>query len=139
MTRKKNGCCTLCDAEVCDSVTRWPGGHPYAGDIRAVGEWHDDAMKLTFILSGGSTIDLTFCEACGKSAESQLPAIWQKSLAANASDIDNDIAIGIAPSTATYRFNRQAFHVRLANEIPLGVMSRRYWKERDQVDHAKPT
>lgn len=138
MTRKITGCCTLCDKEVFEVITRWPRDenrqiqHPYVGEPRRLGVAHEDAWRLQFLLSGGSTMDLTFCGRCADEVESNMPEIWRRCLGALGYEIEHDLAIGVAPSSATHRFNRMAFHVKLASEVPLGVLSR--WKWKDQVD-----
>jgi hypothetical protein len=72
VTPKIPGHCTLCDAEVFDIVARPPS--PWQ-----VGKPHADAMRVTFFLFGGSTMDLTFCEACANALEpSQFPTIWNR-------------------------------------------------------------
>ena len=130
--RKIAGCCTLCDKELVDVLSRWVEGHPYAGEPRDIGKWHDGAMRLDFVLSGGSTTTLTFCEDCAGEAESRLPEIWRKCLAGLAFEVEHYVAIGHPPMEDVHRRNVDASNMKLAGEIPLGVTSRQKW--RDQVD-----
>ncbi len=68
---KITGCCSMCDKEVYEVVTRFPNREP-----RALGR-ELDVVKRNYILSGGNHISLTFCSDC-KPEPKDLPALWRK-------------------------------------------------------------
>ncbi len=127
--RKKTGHCTLCDEPVYEVRTTWPEGHPYAGEPRELGAAHEGTMKLGFALTGGSTVELTFCEPCSHEASGNLVKIWQRCLATQAYEIRNITKIGTKPRTKTEMFQLVSSNMKLAQQVPLGVLYQRKWVE----------
>lgn len=127
--RKIAGQCTLCDDPCFAVETTHPEGHPYAGQPNRLGAVTPDAMRLTFALTDGSSVDLTFCEGCSEKANDNLPEIWQRCLAAQAYEIDNIENITKAKRTATELYQVRALNMKLAHIIPLGVLYSRRWTE----------
>jgi hypothetical protein len=75
MKPKVAGCCTKCDAEVFDVVTR----DPETRLPTKIGAAHDDAVRVTFILVSGSKMDLTFCQHCADGLEpADFAHIWRR-------------------------------------------------------------
>lgn len=60
MKLKRNGCCSKCDCEVFEIVTR----NPETREPLRVGAPLDNAMRAEFIMVNGSIMDLTFCRDC---------------------------------------------------------------------------
>jgi hypothetical protein len=75
MKPKLTGCCSRCDVEVFDVVTRDPETrHP-----KRLGRAHEDAMRVSFLLVNGSRMDLTFCAACANELQpADYPALWTR-------------------------------------------------------------
>ncbi len=60
---KKLGCCTSCGKEVYKITRRYPFGHPYAKEPIEIGK-SINAVTKTFLMTDGSTMDLTYCPDC---------------------------------------------------------------------------
>lgn len=73
------GHCTLCDGECFDILERYAAGERRPGEPKRIGQPHDGATRITFLLLDGSRMDLTFCAACTSrlTTESYTP-IWRK-------------------------------------------------------------
>ena len=96
---KVAGCCSKCDAEVFDVKRRDPATQMPL----QLGPAHENAVRVTFVLMNGSTMDITFCADCadGLTPSDYAPlwgrvmAAWAKQQADSAwakSQVDNGIA-----------------------------------------------
>ena len=117
---KKAGCCTLCDAEVYEAVTRHTSG-PYEGNIRDVGPALENMRKLTFVLTDGTTCQMTFCAECEPTPEN-MPLIWKRVLEATMYEETNKFKIGIRFRSPEHQDRIDAFHRKLVTTVPLGVL-----------------
>lgn len=71
---KKAGHCTLCDVQVFEIIAKSTDGVPLR-----IGKPFDNAWIVTFVLSDGPRMDLTFCEQCLEDLNPGIyPAIWRK-------------------------------------------------------------
>ncbi len=129
---KTVGSCTVCDEPVFEILTVYPNDHPLAGEPRSVGRPLDNALRATLVLTDGSTIDLTHCEDC----ELDLPHIWQKCLATFTYEDRTRVERGAQPMTEVQRQNHRDQLVRLAAEIPLGLLYTRKWIEIGDISKA---
>jgi hypothetical protein len=69
------GCCSICDQEVFEILEK-KDGIP-----TRVGQPKDEAQRVTFLLSGGEHMDLTFCAQCASVMnEEDYPELWKKVL-----------------------------------------------------------
>jgi len=75
---------------------------------------HDDAVRITFVLTGGTLCSLTFCEHCASEIRDKLPDIWRKCVSANASEAKEE---------------HSDFLIAMARQIPLGELYRETWRE----------
>lgn len=76
-SEKLNGCCTKCDKEVFEIVTR----NPDTREPIRVGKPLENAMRLTFILADGSKMDLTFCAECARGLlPDEFSFLWRRVL-----------------------------------------------------------
>lgn len=60
---KRPGHCTLCETPVREIVAKHTTG-PLKGEPSQLGEWKDNAYRVSYLLSDGSIADITFCENC---------------------------------------------------------------------------
>jgi len=73
------GRCTQCEAEIYDTKTQYPLGHPYSGEARTVGKSLPSCRVVTLILMSGHQCDITMCEKCVSQESSPgLVSIWKK-------------------------------------------------------------
>ena len=71
---KKAGHCTLCDVQVFEIPVKNQDGVPLR-----IGAPYDNAWIVTFVLSSGPRMDLTFCEQCLDDLNPGIyPSIWRK-------------------------------------------------------------
>ena len=78
---KITGCCTCCDDEVFDILSRFGENGLRPGEPERIGRPHDDALRIEFLLNDGTTSYLTFCGACAVMlTPEQYPEIWAKVL-----------------------------------------------------------
>ena len=78
---KITGCCTCCDDEVFEVLSRFGEDGLRPGEPERLGHPHGDAMRSEFLLNDGTTSYLTFCGACAVTqAPEQYPEIWAKVL-----------------------------------------------------------
>jgi hypothetical protein len=76
---KVSGCCTWCDEECFEVLTRWQEGERYPGEPRRLGPPLSGATRVTFLLIDGSRADMTFCGKCVNDISPQkYTAIWRK-------------------------------------------------------------
>ena len=64
-TKVLGHCLACCDA-VYEVREAWPEGHPLAGQPRLLGKPLDTATQVRFLLSNGTTADVTFCVPCAE-------------------------------------------------------------------------
>lgn len=129
-TRKKLGCCSMCDAEVFEARTRYPPDHSLSKEIRQVGKCLDGAKRMTFVLANGSQTDFTFCNSCNPQPR-HLPDLWKKTMAAMAlqSDPAHRVAIGAGQLNSSQLAEMKRGLLKLANTPPLGVLYQQSWSE----------
>ena len=58
---KRPGCCTLCEKPGREVVSKHTKGK-LKGETIQFGPWMDNAWRVTYLMSDGSTADMTFCE-----------------------------------------------------------------------------
>ncbi len=58
---KRPGCCTLCEIPVREVVSKHTTGK-LKGEAIQFGPWLENAWRVTYLMSDGSTADITFCE-----------------------------------------------------------------------------
>lgn len=60
---KRPGCCTLCETPVREVVSKHTKGK-LKGEAIEFGPWMENAWRVTYLMSDGSTADITFCPEC---------------------------------------------------------------------------
>lgn len=73
MSHKIAGCCSICDKEVYEVISRHPNGEP-----KQLGK-PKGAITKTFVLMDGTNMRLTFCEDCEVDPRIY-PWLWRKIL-----------------------------------------------------------
>ncbi len=126
---KMVGACTVCDASVFEILTVFPDGHSLAGENRSIGRPNDNAVRVSLVLTDGSTIDLTACEGCVEELENTLPAVWLKCLNTFKHEDRTRVERGVQSFTGDQRQTHVDMLTRLALEIPLGIMNIRKWTD----------
>ena len=132
MSDKKFGCCSLCDREVFDALSRWTAGS-CKGQIRDVGAPKRGARRVTLILSNGSRCDLTFCDRCNPTASS-IPKLWMKICTSMAKELDPEYRAGIGAGELTdlQRTQSEDNLINMFNNPPVGVLYEQPWSEVDK-------
>jgi hypothetical protein len=74
MPVKLPGRCSSCGTEVFEITTGVAGGPGERREI--IGHPLENAHRATFLLLGGSLMDLTFCESCLPHADDNLDQLW---------------------------------------------------------------
>lgn len=71
LTDKTNkvGYCCLCDAQIYESHTVYPVGHPWRGQIRTPADPLDNCCEATLRLLNKSVITVTVCTECAEKAD----------------------------------------------------------------------
>lgn len=114
------GCCTNCDKEIYEIIARYSNDHPLAKEPLKIGKSLDSAVKHVFLLTDGSTMDVTFCDEC---QPDDLPKIWRTVLASWAREMDdthrNRIGLAVIKDKTPY----QNWFFRILNELPLAVIA----------------
>ena len=112
---KTIGCCTKCDKEVFDVVERFPPDHENAGKPRRVGQPLPEARRINFSLSGGPSIDLTFCDECSLNmTPDDYGPIWQKVLDSWIDELGDE---------------RPDWFVKMQETEIIGVVEKKYWTD----------
>ncbi len=76
---KLTGCCTICDTEIYESRLRYRTGL-LAGKISAPAEAKLGACGITFLISDGSSVRLSFCGNCADLAHKNMGKVWAKAV-----------------------------------------------------------
>ena len=97
LSRKKAGCCTLCNQEMYEVSRRWPQGHPYAGEGRQLGRPKMPVIRQHFVQTNGKIAVISFCESCARDADEGIVHVWARALAAFKYERRHRVAIGMAP------------------------------------------
>ena len=113
---KRTGCCTQCGTAVYEILDTWKPPHPLAGEARRIGLMLDTGTQARFLLSDGSTVDLTFCLPCVEGLKFvDYGPLWQ-------AVIDrNDLALAVAARSPAIRAHARA---TMAAVFPLAVLAR---------------
>lgn len=128
---KLEGCCTACNKPVFEVKARFASG-PLSRAPSVVGKPEDNARRVTFLLSDGSTVALSFCEPCIEAALGDLVGLWRKCVATNAWHFINEAALH--GDKAPRRTPEQSVTVMagiyaLADKFILGPIEVEDWKE----------
>ena len=118
--RKIAGCCALCDKPLFEIIRKYTEG-PRTGEPADFGKPNPDARRVTFLLLDGTTTDMTFCESC----DTPLAQVWCRNMAAFAFEFENRSN----PLTEKQYEQQRKDLVKLADNIPLGVLSTRKWSD----------
>jgi len=131
ITRKKLGCCTVCDAKTASINSTYGLDHPCAGEARSIGKHFDSAVRATLILSDGKTMDITVCAACDPLLETSMVLVWKRVMMAWRYEIQPEVRAGkrIAPYTDEQLLDLHKWVCKVSKVIPLGVLYRRSWKD----------
>lgn len=82
MSRKRVGCCSLCDDLCFEVMARWSEGEERAGEPKRFGPPVNGATRITFLLFDGNRTDMTFCGECARVLSAlHYPVLWRKNLA----------------------------------------------------------
>lgn len=78
---KIGGCCSLCDEPCFDITAVWEEGSTRAGEPKSLGEPHQGATRIAFLLLSGGYTDMTFCRACAEALNPEhYTRLWRKNL-----------------------------------------------------------
>ena len=135
MDHKEPGLCTDCDEPIFEIIARYPDDSPLAGRVRQVGEPMPEAVRVTVILSGGSQMDLSFCEGCCDIKPEDFPKIWRKIMTSWSAEQNEAfrIALGCKPLTPNQlEWTAQWFN-SIVDQIPIGVIHKVYWTDLEVV------
>lgn len=123
---KRVGCCSWCDAEVYEVVTRYGEG-PLAGFPRQLKGPLPGAHQVHYVLVDGSRCALTSCAACLGSITdpANLPSLWERVIVTFVFEERDDVrtAMPSPPRTAEQKQANQAGILRLMTNPPLGVLA----------------
>lgn len=126
---KKVGCCTLCDKPVFEILTRFPQNHMLAREPRKVGAPLDNAMNYTFVLLGGETIDVAFCDKC-EITEADYPRIWEKILNTFRRETSPLYLKALNVSTTEKAMaEKEAFLLKLVHNPPILLLIKAKWSK----------
>ena len=131
-SRKLVGCCTNCDEPLFEVVTQWTAPHPREGEPRRI-DWQKlvdpDAVRVGFMMSDGSTCDMSFFAKCEQFADTGLARWWAKNVVAQEFDERHRAILG-APRIDVHRAaaHRRSL-LKTANMVPLGVLYSVRWKD----------
>ncbi|MEE8327058.1 MAG: hypothetical protein V3R58_08500 [candidate division NC10 bacterium] len=130
MSEKRVGCCSLCNQEVFEAVSRWPSGFVLEQQIADVGAPVKGARRVTFLLVNGSLCDMTFCDRCDPVA-SNLAKLWKKVCTTMAKELDPKYRaeIGAKQQTDEQRTQSEDNLINLFNNPPVGVLYEQPWSE----------
>lgn len=130
-SKKLIGHCTCCDKAVFDIVEVYPHDHPYAGEPRKIGNPHDDALRVTVILTDGKHIDVTICSYCFRSGDFSYNDIWDSIKSAWALEVsDEHCKILQKPVyTPEQRSNMKKWLDPLCDQGILGTLCVRKWRD----------
>ena len=121
------GCCSQCDELVFEVHERFGADHLLAGRARRVGRPLETAIRVWLVLTNGSPIAVTFCEACVQAP--RLVEVWKRTLAAFAEEMTPEYRQAIGNRGYTdeqYRIVMRTY-LRLAGMVPLGVLCQYPW------------
>ena len=129
ITPKKIGCCSLCDEPIREVVETWRSG-PLDGEVRQFGAPDEGSLRVSVVLASGSYTDLSTCAKCRMTPET-LPLAWKKMLAEMAIQHKDEWrkVRGLSDRTQAQRELHEKMNLRMANDIPLGVLRIRPWLE----------
>ncbi len=130
-SRKSIGRCSICDCRIADFLNTYPQGHFCAGEAQRIDRPHDEAVRVTLILSNGNTMDITVCPGCDRFVETGLVVLWKRILLGFKHETSNEFREGmrLPPYTATQRITVNSWIREMARIIPFGVLYRRNWKD----------
>ena len=125
MNPKKLGCCTVCDKEIYEISLRYTQP-PLERFPRKLGIPKEDAWKVEFILRDGSTMSLSFCEACKNNLTTgQFPSLWNRVLESWVFEMRDDVrkVLPVKPLTPTQKESMQKwFETQVGNGM-LGILA----------------
>ncbi len=129
--RKRLGLCSICDCRIADFSATYPQGHFCAGEPSKADRPHDAAVRVTLILSSGSTMDITVCGPCDRFVETGLAVLWKRILLGFKYESSNEFREGmrLKAYTAEQRITVNSWLREMTRIIPLGVLYRRNWKD----------
>ncbi len=82
------GACACCDRMVFDITARFGAGEPNEGKPKQLGAPQADARRVTFLLTSGEVMDLTFCDDCMNTLSSETYGqLWDKVLVSWAAEL----------------------------------------------------
>jgi len=114
---KKLGCCTSCGKEVYEILQRYASDHPYAREPRKVGK-PIDAVKKTFLLTDGSTMDLTYCPDCTVNFSKD----WRAVLDAWAREITDEYRLNVGLSVIEDKTKHNEWFKTMLKTLPIAVL-----------------
>lgn len=128
--RKKAHACSSCDAELWDALTRFEAPHPFEDQIRKAGAVHEDAMRVTFVLTDGSNANMSMCRACADALQpSDLPKLWRRVMAAFAYEREHyeELSGHQQEPTPEQKAAVERDLAKLRETVPLGVLHAEPW------------
>ena len=121
---KRPGCCTLCETPVREVVSKHTKGK-LKGEAEQFGPWLMNAWRLTYLMSDGSTADITFCD---EHLEGDFDEIWQICKDRFLWEEENLVPLKTTPRTAVQQDKVEKeldriFALKIEKEV-----GRRMWK-----------
>ena len=124
---KAAGLCTICGAECFEVIARYPEGHTLEGFPLKIGKPINEARRVTFCLSDGTTTDLTFCRDC--QIEGRLAHIWDICLRALGWEIKNRNIFGVQDPTEAQKKIADEVFARLSRTTIIGIVTKQSWND----------
>lgn len=123
---KTAGHCTLCDAEVFEILVKSSNGTPLR-----IGKPKDNAWIVTFVLSNGPRMDLTFCEQCLDDLNPGIyPAIWKKVMESWEKEQDDEFrkSLRVEPLAGKGKDESKKWLAGMSRTPILGILFKETWQ-----------
>ena len=119
--RKLIGCCTFCDTEIFEVVSRYSDG-PFQGEIREVGPPLPGARRVTIVRASGRTSYWSCCGDC-EILPDDMPYLNTKEIGAMVKERS------VARDTMAQSEMRAKMLKLFEWDIPIGVLGEMPWTE----------
>ena len=125
------GHCTACDKPIAVILRVYQGtGHDEVdGTPQAIGEWDDEAWRVTLLLIDGSRMQIDVCGPCAEMSGGRLMAAWGRICYAQGRTLDPAWlkAKGGVALTEHQRYWIRKTLSWFAQNAPLGILSMQRW------------
>lgn len=119
--RKRIGCCTFCDKEIFEVVSRYSEG-PFKGEIREVGLPLPGARRVMIVRASGNTTPWSYCGTC-EILPDDMPYLNTKEIGAMVKERS------VAHDTMAQSEARAKMLRLFEWDIPIGVLGEMPWTE----------